>query len=68
MAENNEMMEDIIDSHPERMNNLSKYYPFFKLMDNAFGSYKDIDVKDLDMPYLVLAVLRYLIEENHFNL
>lgn len=67
MAENNEMMEDIIDSHPERMNNLSKYYPFFKLMDNAFGSYKDIDVKDLDMPYLVLAVLRYLIEENHFN-
>ena len=67
MIENHEMMEDVIESHAERMKNLSKYYPFFKMMDNAFTGYKDMDCKDLDMPYLVLAVLRYLIEENHFN-
>ena len=34
MAEN--MMGDIITDHRERMLNLKKYYPFFKLIDVSF--------------------------------
>ena len=39
MAEN--MMGDIITDHRERMLNLKKYYPFFKLIDTNFSQFKD---------------------------
>lgn len=67
MSEKNILMEDIIGNHSERMKNLSKYYPFFKLWDNTFSTYKDGMYHQLDMPYITLAVIRYFIEENQFN-
>lgn len=61
------LMNDMIQSHQERMINLKRYYPFFKLMDLNFIQYKDGKYAKLDMSYIVLAVLRFLIEYNHFQ-
>ncbi|MGN0318246.1 MAG: hypothetical protein ACI4E1_09990 [Lachnospira sp.] len=65
MAEN--MMGDIISDHRERMLNLKKYYPFFRLIDTSFSQYKDGRYDILDMGYIVMAVLRFFIEENNFK-
>ncbi|MDO5381500.1 MAG: hypothetical protein Q4F06_02090 [Eubacteriales bacterium] len=65
MAEN--MMGDIIADHRERMLNLKKYYPFFKLIDISFGQYKEGRYEILDMGYIVMAILRFFIEENNFK-
>ena len=35
------MIGEIITDHRERMLNLKKYYPFFRLMDASFDQYKD---------------------------
>ena len=35
------MIGEIITDHRERMINLKKYYPFFRLMDVSFEQYKD---------------------------
>lgn len=67
MSENQKMMDEIIGSHSERMKNLSKYYPFFRLWDSSLTSYKDGLYADVDMAYITLAVIRYFIEENQFN-
>lgn len=67
MSENHMMMEDVIGSHSERMKNLSKYYPFFKLWDNSLSLYKDGIYAEVDMPYMTLSIIRYFIEENQFN-
>lgn len=67
MSENQKMTEDIIGSHGERMKNLSKYYPFFKLWESGLSSYRDGAYSDVDMPYITMALLRYFIEENQFN-
>lgn len=67
MSENQKMMSEIIDSHGERMRNLSKYYPFFRLWEGGLSSYKDGIYADVDMSYITLAVIRYFIEENRFN-
>lgn len=65
MAEN--MTGDIISDHRERMLNLKKYYPFFRLIDTSFSNYKDGRYEILDMGYIVMAVLRFFIEENNFK-
>lgn len=60
MAEN--MTGDIISDHRERMLNLKKYYPFFRLIDTSFSNFKDGKYEILDMGYIVMAVLRFFIE------
>ncbi len=65
MAEN--MIGEIITDHRERMLNLKKYYPFFKLMDASFEQYRDGKYSTLDMGYILMAVLRFFIEENNFK-
>lgn len=67
MAEKYELIHDIIEEHNERVQNLKKYYPFFKLADSAFYQYKDGRYADLDMGYITMAVLRFFIEENNFK-
>ena len=67
MAQDFTLMNDIISHHTERMQNLKRYYPFFKLAENTMAQYKDGQYAGLDMGYIVLAVLRFFIEENHFK-
>ena len=43
------MLNDIITEHKERMLNLKKYYPFFKLMDVSFAQFQEGRYEMLDM-------------------
>lgn len=61
------MIGEIITDHRERMLNLKKYYPFFKLMDASFDQFRDGKYSALDMGYILMAVLRFFIEENNFK-
>lgn len=65
MAEN--MLNDIISDHRERMLNLKKYYPFFKLTEISFSQFKEGRYEILDMGYIVMGILRFFIEENNFK-
>lgn len=67
MAQEQVFINDIISEHRERMVNLKKYYPFFCLCDNSFSQFKEGKYDELDMGYLVMAVLRFFIEENNFR-
>lgn len=67
MAQEHILLNDIISDHRERMLNLKKYYPFFKLIDVSFLQFKDGKYDILDMGYLVMAILRFFIEENNFK-
>lgn len=58
---------EMIYEHGERMQNIRKYYPFFRLMDTSFSQYKEGQYEKLDMSYIVMALLRFFIEENNFN-
>lgn len=61
------MLNDIITDHRERMLNLKKYYPFFKLIDVSFSQFKEGRYEMLDMGYIVMGILRFFIEENNFK-
>ncbi|MDD3221862.1 MAG: hypothetical protein PHG07_05715 [Lachnospiraceae bacterium] len=61
------LIHDIIDEHEDRMVNLKKYYPFFKLCDHSLSQFKEGRYERIDMGYVTLAVLRFFIEENSFN-
>lgn len=61
------LMNDMIQAHQERMMYLKRYYPFFRLMDTGFTQYRDGRYGKLDMSYIVMAVLRFFIEYNHFQ-
>lgn len=61
------LIHDIISEHGERMHNLRKYYPFFRLAETSFLQYKEGKYAILDMSYLTMAVLRFFIEENNFQ-
>ena len=61
------MHNEIISDHRERMLNLKKYYPFFRLIDISFTQYKDGKYEILDMGYILMAILRFFIEENNFK-
>lgn len=67
MAEQYILWNDIIENHSRRMENLKKYYPFFRLQETTFGQYKEGRYSDLDMGYITLASLRFFIDENNFN-
>lgn len=62
-----QIYNDIITGHRERMLNLRKYYPFFRLCENSFLQFKEGKYEMLDMGYIVMAVLRFFIEENNFK-
>lgn len=67
MAQEEILYNDITLEHRSRMLNLKKYYPFFKLTENSFDNFKQGQYADLDMGYIVMAVLRFFIEENNFK-
>ena len=67
MAEEYILINDIIENHSQRMDNIKKYYPFFKLQETTFLQYKEGRYMDLDMGYITLATLRFFIEENSFR-
>lgn len=67
MPQENILVNEIITDHRERMLNLKKYYPFFKLSEVSFSWYKDGMYDSLDMGYILMAVLRFFIEENNFK-
>ena len=61
------MLNDIVSDHRERMLNLKKYYPFFKLTEVSFSQFKEGKYEILDMGYIVMGILRFFIEENNFK-
>ena len=61
------MIQEVVDFHYERMQNLKKYYPFFRIKDSSLTQYKEGKYADIDMGYVLMAVLRFFIEENNFN-
>ena len=61
------LMNDMVQDHEARMMHLKRYYPFFRLMDTGLSQYRDGSYGRLDMAYIVLAVLRFFIEANHFQ-
>lgn len=61
------LIRDIVSGHNERMHNIKKYYPFFRLSEISFTQYKDGKYEILDMGYILMAVLRFFIEENNFR-
>lgn len=67
MSEEYILVRDIVCDHNERMLNIKKYYPYFKLTENAFTQYQGGAYADLDMGYILMAVLRFFIEENNFK-
>lgn len=67
MAQENILHSDIILEHRARMLNLKKYYPFFKLTEISFDAFRQGRYAVLDMGYIVMAVLRFFIEENNFK-
>lgn len=67
MSEEYILTRDIIFDHNERMLNIRKYYPYFKLSEMTFRQYKDGRFGNLDMGYILMAVLRFFIEKNNFN-
>lgn len=67
MTQENVLQNDIILEHRTRMLNLKKYYPFFKLTENGFDTFRQGQYAVLDMGYIVMAVLRFFIEENNFK-
>lgn len=67
MSEEYTLVRDIVCDHNERMLNIKKYYPFFRLSEISFSTYKEGKFDSLDMGYIVMAVLRFFIEENNFH-
>lgn len=67
MAETYIMINDIMEEHHARMQNLRKYYPFFVLNETTFSQYKEGRYAHLDMGYITMASLRFFINENQFN-
>lgn len=67
MGTENIFLDDIITDHRERMLNIKKYYPFFKLSQISFATFKEGKYAALDMGYITMAVIRYFIEENNFK-
>ena len=67
MTQKPAFLNDITADHRARMLNLKKYYPFFKLTEQNFEQFKQGRYSNLDMGYIVMAVLRFFIEENNFK-
>ena len=54
------MLNDIVSAHKERILNLKKYYPFFKLTEISFSQFKDGKYAVLDMGYIVTVSYTHL--------
>lgn len=67
MVEKHVLIDDIIKNQAERMLNLRRFYPFFVLFETGLSQYADGAYAGIDLAYVTLAVLRYLINENNFN-
>ena len=67
MAEEYVLAREIIHDHSARMMNIKKYYPYFKLTEGDFSSFQGGKYNVLDMGYILMAVLRFFIEENSFK-
>lgn len=67
MAQEYILRNDITQEHRARMLNLKKYFPFFKLTEVSFDTFKQGQYENLDMGFIVMAVLRFFIEENNFK-
>lgn len=67
MGSNYILRSDIVNHHSERMNYLKKYIPFIRLLETSLSQFRDGKYAIVDMGYITMAVLRYFIEENHFN-
>lgn len=66
-TESHILIHDIINEHEERMLNLKKFYPFFRLCDYSLNQFREGRYERIDMGYVTMAVLRFFIEENSFN-
>ena len=66
-TESHILIHEMIDGHEERMINLKKFYPFFRLCDHALTQFREGRYERIDMGYVTMAVLRFFIEENSFN-
>ena len=67
MTNQTTMLREIIEEHSDRIKNMKKYYPYFRLAETSLAQYRDGAYADLDMGYITLAVIRFFIEENNFK-
>ena len=67
MTNHTTMLREIIEEHSDRIKNMKKYYPYFRLAETSLAQYRDGLFADLDMGYITLAVIRFFIEENNFK-
>ncbi len=67
MTNETTMLREIIEEHSDRIKNMKKYYPYFRLAELSLAQYKDGRFACLDMGYITLAVIRFFIEENNFK-
>lgn len=67
MANRTTMLREIIEEHTDRIRNMKKYYPYFRLAETSLSQYKEGQFACLDMGYITLAVIRFFIEENNFR-
>jgi len=57
----------VIHNHSERMANIKRYYSYFRLIENDFLQYQGGKYETLDICYILMAALRFFIEENNFK-
>ena len=67
MTNQTTMLREIIEQHSDRIKNMKKYYPYFRLAETSLAQYRDGQFACLDMGYITLAVIRFFIEENNFK-
>ncbi len=67
MTNQTTMLREIIEEHSDRIKNMKKYYPYFRLAETSLAQYRDGQFASLDMGYITLAVIRFFIEENNFK-
>jgi hypothetical protein len=67
MTNQTTMLREIIEEHSDRIKNMKKYYPYFRLAETSLAQYRDGQFAHLDMGYITLAVIRFFIEENNFK-
>ena len=67
MTNQTTMLREIIEEHSDRIKNMKKYYPYFRLAETSLAQYRDGAYASLDMGYITLAVIRFFIEENNFK-
>lgn len=59
--------KEILEEQDERMQNIRKYYPFFSIAGNSLEQFREGKYANIDMGFILMAILRMLIEENNFN-